>query len=58
MEESLAQKKERRALEGEQAWADYLAQQKATDENMLRLRALRIAREAEETPAKVRKRKA
>jgi hypothetical protein len=55
--ESLQQKKDRRAIEGEQAWRDHQAKQKATDENMLRLRALRLAREAEAAAPK-NKRKA
>jgi hypothetical protein len=57
MSESLTEKKQRRAIEGEQAWTEYVARQKATDENMLRLRALRLARDAQvaETPAKSRK---
>jgi hypothetical protein len=57
MAESLTEKKERRAVEGEQAWAEHLARQKATDENMLRLRALRLARDAEVTEAPIKSRK-
>jgi hypothetical protein len=59
MAESLTDKRERRAVEGEQAWAEYVARQKAIDENTLRLRALRLARDAgvTEAPAKSLKRK-
>ena len=48
MVETLQQKKDRRAVEGAEAWKEYAARQKATDENMHRLRALRLAREAAE----------
>jgi hypothetical protein len=43
-------KKEQRAAEASAAWRDYQANQAAVDANMLRLRALRLAREAAATP--------
>ena len=48
--ESPNDKKARLASEAEKAWAEYRAKQAATDKNTARLRALRLAREAEETP--------
>jgi hypothetical protein len=39
-------KKQDRAKEGAQAWADYQAQGRATQEKTARLRALRLARDA------------
>jgi hypothetical protein len=39
-------KKEQRLKEGEQANAEYLAEQRRVRENTLRLRALRLARDA------------
>ncbi len=39
-------KKQDRAKEGAQAWAEYQAQARATQEKTARLRALRLARDA------------
>lgn len=39
-------RKEQRAAEASQAWREYEANQLAVDANMMRLRALRLAREA------------
>ena len=39
-------KKEQRAREGAQAWAEYQAEVRATQANTARLRALRLARDA------------
>lgn len=39
-------KKQERAREGAQAWADYQAEARATQEKTARLRALRLARDA------------
>jgi hypothetical protein len=44
--ESSVQKKERRLKEGEQAYAEYLVEQRRIQEKTVRLRALRLAREA------------
>jgi hypothetical protein len=57
MAESLTEKRERRAVEGEQAWTEYMARQKAINENMLRLRALRLARDAQVTQTSAKSRK-
>ena len=43
--ETPQQKKERLAAEGAEAWKAYQAEQKRINENMLRLRAERLARE-------------
>jgi hypothetical protein len=43
-----AEKKATREAEAKAGWADYLAEQKAVDKNTERLRALRLAKEAEE----------
>jgi hypothetical protein len=40
------QKKERRLKEGKQAYAEYLVEQRRIQEKTVRLRALRLAREA------------
>ena len=40
-------KKERQAAEASAAWADYKAEQAALEEKTARLRALRLAREAQ-----------
>ena len=45
--ESKIEKKERLAVEAEAAWLDYRARESAIDANTERLRALRMAREAE-----------
>ena len=48
-------KKEQKAGEASAAWADYRAEQAAVDERTARLRALRLAREAQAqltTPSK------
>jgi hypothetical protein len=51
-------KKEQRAREGAQAWAEYQADVRATQVKTARLRALRLARDAAITsPADVRKKK-
>jgi hypothetical protein len=51
-------KKEQRAREGAQAWAEYQADVRATHVKTARLRALRLARDAAKTsPADVRKKK-
>jgi hypothetical protein len=51
-------KKEQRAREGAQAWAEYQADVRATQAKTARLRALRLARDAAITsPADVRKKK-
>jgi hypothetical protein len=57
--ETIAQKRDRRAVEGQEAWNQYYAEQKHIDDNMHRLRALRLAREAQEATAvqPVKKRK-
>ena len=59
--ESAFIKKERKSAEASSAWAEYQAKQAATDQNTERLRAMRLAREAEavtvqRTPARARKR--
>jgi hypothetical protein len=41
-----ALRKEQRAIEAQAAWREYEAQKVAVDQNMARLRALRLAREA------------
>ena len=45
--ETKVEKKERLAVEAEKAWAEYRSKQEAVDTNMERLRALRLAREAQ-----------
>jgi hypothetical protein len=40
-------KRQERAQEGAQAWADYQAERRATHEKTARLRALRLARDAQ-----------
>jgi hypothetical protein len=42
----MAFKKERKAAEASEAWQDYEANKLAVDANMMRLRALRLARDA------------
>jgi len=49
--ESLSAKKDRRATEAKAAWKEYEAEQLAINKNMERLRALRLAREAQEAAA-------
>jgi hypothetical protein len=44
--ESNSEKRERRAVEGKEAWREYEAEQRHINENMLRLRAERLARDA------------
>jgi hypothetical protein len=61
--ETLLQKRERQAAEGVEAWNAYHAEQKHVNDNMFRLRAIRLAQEAaqanEPKPAKkVKKKKA
>jgi hypothetical protein len=46
--EDRAERAERLARDGAQAMADHLAQIKAVDDRTVRLRALRLAKEAEE----------
>ncbi|GEP11740.1 hypothetical protein [Methylobacterium gnaphalii] len=46
--EDRAERAERLARDGAQAMADHVAQIKAVDERTVRLRALRLAKEAEE----------
>lgn len=48
--EPLHIRKERQAAEGQAAWTHYRAQQDAVNKNMERLRAQRLAREAEPVP--------
>lgn len=43
-----AEKKATREADAKAGWADYLAEQKAIDKNMARLRELRLAKEAKE----------
>jgi len=50
-------KKEQRAREGAQAWADYQAQARAAREKTARLRALRLARDAADNLADPKKKK-
>jgi len=52
-------KKEQRAREGAQAWADYQAEVRATREKTARLKALRLAKEAatNELPVATKKKK-
>ena len=51
-------KKQQRAREGAQAWADYQAEARATREKTSRLRALRLARDAAtKNPTDVKKKK-
>jgi hypothetical protein len=45
--ETISEKRQRFAVEGQEAWKVYRAEQKHIDENMHRLRAERVAREAE-----------
>ncbi len=45
-------KKDQRANEASLAWQEYEANQAAVDANMMRLRALRLAREAVGSPIK------
>ena len=42
----MAAKKEQKAIEAQAAWREYEAEKAAVDQNMARLRALRLAREA------------
>lgn len=61
--ETLSQKRERRIVEGKEAWRSHEAEQKHINDNMHRLRAERLAREAEPEvivmkPVKKRKKKA
>jgi hypothetical protein len=55
-------KKEQKAIEAQAAWREYEAQKAAVDQNMARLRALRLAREAAQAiapePSKVRRKRA
>lgn len=44
--ETLAEKRARQGAEGVEAWNAYRAEQKHINENMLRLRAIRLAQEA------------
>jgi hypothetical protein len=44
--ESLFAQRQRQQTEGEQAWSEYQAKQRAVIENAQRLRVLRLAREA------------
>ncbi len=57
--ETLIEKRARQAVEGVEAWNAYRAEEKHVNDNMLRLRALRLAREAaqanEPKPTKKRK---
>jgi hypothetical protein len=46
MSKESEEKKQDRAKEGAQAWAEYQAQRRATLEKTARLRALRLARDA------------
>jgi hypothetical protein len=46
MSKESEEKKHERAREGAQAWADYQAEARATQEKTARLRALRLARDA------------
>jgi hypothetical protein len=46
MSKESEEKKQDRAKEGAQAWAEYQAQRRATQEKTARLRALRLARDA------------
>jgi hypothetical protein len=55
--ESSFKKKEKQLKEGEQVFAEYAAEQRRTDEKTIRLRALRLARDAEEAETKVPVRK-
>lgn len=61
MSDPKAEKKERQAADAKAAWNDYQAQQAATDKNTERLRALRLAHEAQQAaeppPKKKPKRK-
>jgi hypothetical protein len=41
-----AARKAERERDSAQAWKDYKAEKQATDDNMMRLRALRLARES------------
>jgi hypothetical protein len=43
--ETTQQKRDRRAAEGAESWEAYKAEQKRIDDNMMRLRAARLARE-------------
>jgi hypothetical protein len=59
--ETKLEKKERLAIEAESAWAEYRARQQEMEANTARLRALRLAREAQlaaepEAPKKKRAR--
>jgi hypothetical protein len=46
MSKESEQKKQERARDGAQAWAEYQAQARTTQEKTARLRALRLARDA------------
>jgi hypothetical protein len=48
--ESLFERRQRQATEGEKAWSEYKAKEAATAANLERLRILRQAREAEMKP--------
>ena len=48
-------KKQQQTEEGEKAWAEHLATGKAADENRAKLKALRLANEAEQAPTPKRK---
>jgi len=57
MRETLQERRARFADEGAEAWAEYQARQNAINANTERLRAERLAREAEEPKATLRKRR-
>jgi hypothetical protein len=48
--ESLFERRQRQATEGEQAWSEYKAKEVATAANLERLRKLRLARETQMKP--------
>ena len=47
--ESIPVRRERRAVEAKAAWLEHIAHQQHVDQNMARLRGLRLAREIEAT---------
>jgi hypothetical protein len=55
--ESKFKRKEQAKTAGEQARAEYDAHRKAVDENTVKLRAARLAREAQKVQAPVKKKK-
>jgi hypothetical protein len=54
-QDSIAKKREQQARDGAKAMAEYEAAGRATREKTARLKALRLAKEASQAPAKTKK---